>query len=213
MSAKLVIEYIIEKQGLTLTTLVDKDFSQISWLNEREPITNAKGERVSKSYYYNNTKEAIRIVYSKIVGDYTYNDVVYNDVYLGVSKTIHWIDWAGEIGKTKDLQPYYFTLEPVTLGDGTETIVSFSSPKMRSMMKTERYNADDYLQSKSPALYALIYAYYKEQYTSYLTTGDSTDLVTALNDETNEDILAVLTKEVYGYEPLTIKELIINNLQ
>jgi hypothetical protein len=212
MCAKLVIEHIVKKQGINLNTLVDKNFSHFSWLNEREPIKNMKGERSSKSYYYKNNKEAVRITYSKIIGIYTHQGIEYPGVYLGVKKQLHWIDWAGEIGKSKNLQPYYFNLEPVTLGDQTNTIVSFSSPKMRSIMRQERYSADDYLQSKNPNLYALIYGNYTNEYESYLRTGNKESLVNSIEAETNQQILNVFEGNIFGGE-ITVKDLILMNLQ
>ena len=213
MSAKLVIDHIVEERGINLSTLTDKDFSNFSWLNEREPVSNMKGEKVSKSYYFENKKEAIRIEYYKIVGDHQYNGIMYPTVYLGWRKDMCWIDWAGLVGNRKPMQPYYFTLEPVFVGDGTETVVGFSSPKMRKSMKEERYAADDYLQSKNPNLYALLYSRYNAQYEFYLKTGKKSNLVTAINGETDPDINAVFNNQVFGYEPMTVRELILMNLQ
>jgi hypothetical protein len=213
MSAKLVIDHIVEERGINLSTLTDKDFSNFSWLNEREPVSNMKGEKVSKSYYFENKKEAIRIEYYKILGDYEYNGVVYPNTYLGWKKDMCWMDWAGLVGNRKPMQPYYFNLEPVFIGDGTETVVGFSSPKMRKSMKEERYAADDYLQSKNPNLYALLYGRYTAQYEFYLKTGKKSNLVTAINTEADPDINAVFDNEVFGYEPMTVRELILMNLQ
>ncbi|MFV5702184.1 hypothetical protein ACM55F_09960 [Flavobacterium sp. XS2P12] len=210
---QLVIDYIVEQRGINLNTLTDKDFSNFSWLNEREPVTNMKGEKVSKSYYFENKKEAIRIVCHKIYGDYEYNDVIYPNTYLGWKKDMHWVDWAGELQVTKPMQPYYFNLEPVFVGDGTETVIGFSSPKMRKSMKEERYSADDYLQSKNPNLYALLYGRYTAHYEFYLKTGKKFNLVTAINGETDPDINAVFDNFVFGYEPMTVRELILMNLQ
>ena len=213
MNAKLVIDHIIEQRVININTLTDKDFSNFSWLNEREPIYNMKGEKVSKSYYFENKKEAIRIVYEKIFGEYEYNEIVYPNVFLGWKKTMNWINWAGEIGNSKTMQPYYFNLEPVFIGDGTETVIGFSSPKMRKSLKEERYSADDYLSAKNPQLYALLYYKYARDYNGYLTTGVKTNFVNAMNNESDPQVLEVLNKEVFGYEPMTVKELIIMNLQ
>jgi hypothetical protein len=46
-----------------------------------------------------------------------------------------------------------------------------------------------------------------------MTTGVKTSFVNAMNNETNADVLATLNSEVFGYEPMTVKELIIMNLQ
>jgi hypothetical protein len=213
MSARLVIDYIIELKGININTLTDKDFSSISWLNEREPVYNMKGEKVSKSYYYENTKEAIRIVYGKIFGDFEYNGVVYPNIYLGWKKTMNWIDWAGEKAQVKEMQPYYFTLEPVFKADGTETLTGFSSPKMRSVLREERFKADDYLQAKNIALYTLLNTAYTAEYSNYMKTGNSSSFVNAVNAETNTEVLNALNTEVFGYEPMTVKELIFMNLQ
>jgi hypothetical protein len=213
MSAKLVIDHIIEQRGININTLTDSDFSSINWLNEREPIYNMKGEKVSKSYYFENKKEAIRIVYKKIFGDFLYNEVIYPNVYLGWKKIMNWMDWAGEIGYSKEMQPYYFNLEPIFIGDGNETVNGFSSPKMRKSLKDERISADDYLSSKNPQLYSVLYYKYSKDYNGYLTTGNKTKFVNAMNIETDLQVLEVLNKEVFGYEPMTVKELIIMNLQ
>lgn len=209
----LVIDYVVKLKGINLNTLTDKDFSNISWLNEREPVYNMKGEKVSKSYLYEKQKEAVRIEYSKIVGDYEYNGVVYPETYLGWKKCMCWLDWVGEIGFRKEMQPYYFNLEPVFLADGTETVIGFSSPKMRKSMKEERYAADDYLQAKNPQLYAMLYSKYGNEYNGYLRTGVKDEFVSAINAETDPTILAALNNEVFGYEPMTVKELILMNLQ
>lgn len=213
MKAQLVIEYVVELKGINLNSLTDKDFSNISWLNEREPIYNMKGEKVSKSYFYENKKEAVRIEYSKIIGNYEYNEVTYPETFLGWKKCMCWLDWAGEIGFRKEMQPYYFNLEPVFLADGTETVIGFSSPKMRKSMKEERYAADDYLQAKNPNLYDLLYNRYTSDYNRYLRTGNKTSLVAAMNSEADAGINAVFNNEVFGYAPMTVKELILMNLQ
>lgn len=212
MSAKLVVDYVVELKGINLNTLTDKDFSKLSWLNEIEPVYNMKGEKVSKSYFYQK-KEAVRIEYFKIFGDYEYNGVVCPDVYLGWKKSMCWLDWAGEIAFRKEMQPYYFNLEPVFLADGTETVVGFSSPKMRKSLKEERFAADDYLQAKNPQLYAMLYGRYGNEYSGYLRTGVKDGFVLAMDNETEPSILSVLNNEVFGFEPMTVKELIILNLQ
>lgn len=213
MSAKLVIDHISEVRGINLNTLTDKDFSKISWLNEREPTYNMKGEKISKSYYFENKKEAIRINYYKIIGEYEYNGIIYPNVYLGWRKDMCWIDWAGLIGFKKPMQPYYFNLEPVFVGDGNETIVGFSSTKMRKSIKEERYSADDYLQSKNPSLYTFLYNNYSVEYDFYLKTGDKLNLVNSINNETDIDVNNILNSEVFGFEPMTIRELVLMNLQ
>ncbi len=211
MSARIGIDYVKELMGIT-PTIMDEDFSQMEYLNEREPIKDLKGQRVSKSYYFNNEKEIIRIEYFKLYGDYTYNNVVYPDVYLGIRKVKIWLLWDGEIHRTKEDKPYYFTLEPTFVGDGTETVTGFSSPKMRSIMREERYNADDYLQAKNPELYALLFGRYTQEYEFYLKTGKKASLVAAINAEADEDINAAFDNLVFGTE-ITVRDLILMNLQ
>ena len=152
--AKLVIEYIVEKKGINLNTLVDTDFSQLCWLNARESIRNEAGEKVSKSYFYKNEKEAIRITYHKLYGKHTYNTTDYSNVFLGVKKEMHWIDWAGNIGRTKHLQPYYFKLGPIL--DDTNNIIGFSSPKMREIMEAEKRSVKDKTEANNTLFYSAI---------------------------------------------------------
>jgi hypothetical protein len=213
MSAQIVLNYYLEQYQTLGNTLTDLSFDNISFLVAKEKVIDMKGQWVSKSYYAKDDKEAIRITYQKLIGIHTYNGVEFPNTFLGVGKAILYLDWAGEVANTKAKQPEYFNLEPVFIGDGTETVVGFSSPKQRQILKGERQSADDYLQSKNPQLYALLYAMYKEQYLAYMTTGVKTSFVNAMNNETNADVLATLNSEVFGYEPMTVKELIIMNLQ
>ncbi|WP_163401399.1 hypothetical protein [Flavobacterium fluviatile] len=210
---QLVIQHYLDKYQTMANTMTDIDFSNLSFLTEKEPIYNMAGQKVSKSYFDKKGREAVRICYNRIYGNYIYNDVVYPNVFLGFSKTVCYLDWSGEIVNRKSLQPYEFNLEPVFLGDGTETVVGFSSQKQREILKTERFKADDYLAGKNPQLYAFLYAKYGNVYNTYLRTGIKNDLVDALNNEVDTEILAVLNNEVFGYEPMTVKELIIMNLQ
>jgi hypothetical protein len=213
MSAQIVLDHYLEKFGTLANTLTDIDFENLSFLQEREAIYNMKGQKVSKSYYDINGKEAIRLTYDRIIGDFTYQDIIYPYVFLGVQKTVHYLDWAGEIAYSKKKQFYVFDLQPVFVGDGNETVVGFSSQKQRQILKSERYSADDYLQAMNPHIYATLYDKYQGLYTCYLRTGLKDDFVQALNAETNPACLELLNKEVFGYESMTIRELIIMNLQ
>ena len=139
--ARIVIDYIQEKKGINLDTLIDKDFSQFSWLNERESVFNELGERISKSYYYENKREAIRIEYSKIIGDFVFDGITYPNIFLGFKKIILWLRWDGKIGRSKNKQPYYFNLQPIYDVDNPEIIVDFSSLKKKQTLLEEQKNA------------------------------------------------------------------------
>ncbi len=211
MSVRVGIDYVKELMGIH-HNLMDEDFSQTEYLNEREPIKDLKGQRVSKSYYFNNEKEIIRIEYFKLYGDYSYDNVTYPNVYLGIRKVKIWLLWDGEIHRVKEEKPYYFTLEPTFIGDGTETVTGFSSPKMRAIMREERYNADDYLQAKNPDLYALLFGRYTAEYEYYLKTGKKANLVDAITNEADVNINAVFDNLVFG-TTITVRDLILMNLQ
>ncbi|WP_268848157.1 hypothetical protein [Flavobacterium aestivum] len=213
MSAKIVLDYYLDQYQTLGNTLSDISFDNLSFLQEREPVYNMKGQKVSKSYYDKKGKEVVRITYGRVFGNYEHNGKAYSNVFLGLQKTVHYMDWAGEIAYSKKKQLYAFDLQPVFLGDGNETVVGFSSQKQRQILKSERFSADDYLQAMNPQLYAILYAHYTNQYNAYLRTGIKTEFVSALNAEASIDILALLDKEVYGCEPMTVKELIIMNLQ
>lgn len=212
MSAQIVINYYLEKFETLGNSLSDINFDNLSFFTAKEKIIDMKGQWVSKSYYAEKEKEAVRITYEKIFGIYTYVGVEYPNTFLGVGKSIHYLDWAGEIAYSKNKQPEYFNLEPVFIGDGTETVVGFSSRKQRQILKDERRSADDYLQSKNPSLYALLYGRYTATYDFYLKTGKKADLVTAINAETDVNINAVFNNNVFGTD-ITVKQLILINLQ
>ncbi|MEO7977787.1 hypothetical protein [Flavobacterium sp.] len=213
MSAKIVLDHYLEKYKTLANTLTDIDFQNLTFLQEKEAVYNMKGQKVSKSYYDTAGREAIRITYDRVFGTYGYQETEYTNVFLGLQKTINYMDWAGEIAYKKKKQFYSFDLQPVFLADGTETVVGFSSQKQRQVLKSERLSADDYLQAKNPQLYALLYERYGNEYNGYLRTGVKTAFVNALNAEAEPNILAALNNEVFGYEPMTVKELIILNLQ
>ena len=139
--ARIVIDYIQERKGINLDTLIDKDFSQFNWLNERESVFNEQGERVSKSYYYENNREAIRIEYFKIIGDFIFDKITYPNIFLGFKKKILWLRWDGTIGRSKNKQPYYFNLQPIYDIDNPEIIVDFSSLKKKQTLLEEQKNA------------------------------------------------------------------------
>lgn len=213
MSAQIVLDHYLEKYQTSGNTLTDISFDNLPFLQEKEPLYNMKGQKVSKSYHDTKGKEAIRITYDRVFRDYEYNGTVYPNVFLGLQKTVHYLDWAGAIAYSKKKQFYSFDLQPVFLGDGTETVVGFSSQKLRKVLKDERLAADDYLQAMNQQLYAALYQAYQVEYNTYLRTGISQPFVTAVNNETNPQVLAMLNKEVFGYEPMTVKELVIMNLQ
>lgn len=212
MEAQIVLDYYLNKYQTLGNTLTDINFDNLSFFTTKEKIIDMKGQWVSKSYYAEKDKEAIRITYEKLYGIHTHNGIEWPNTFLGVGKSIHYLDWAGEIAYTKRKQPEYFDLQPVFLGDGTETVVGFSSQKQRQILKTERYNADDYLQAKNPNLYALLYGRYTANYDYYLKTGKKDALVTAINAETDGNINAVFDNLVYGTE-ITVRQLILMNLQ
>ena len=213
MKAQIVLDHYLDKFQTLANTLTDISFDNLPFLQEREPLYNMKGQKVSKSYHDTKGKEAIRITYDRVFGDYEYKGTVYPNVFLGLQKTVHYMDWAGEIAYSKKKQFYIFDLQPVFLDDGNETVVGFSSQKLRKVLKDERFAADDYLQAMNPVLYSTLYQAYQVEYNSYLRTGVSTAFVNALNNESNPQILTMLNKEVFGFEPMTVKELVIMNLQ
>jgi len=211
-TAVVVLDYFLDKYELAGNLVNDISIDELPFLTETEPLYNLKGEKVSKSYYAPNGKEAIRIVYEKLIGTHTHNGIDYPNVWLGFKKEFHYIRWDGVQPRIKEKQPYKFDLQPVFLGDGTETIVGFSSQKQRQALKEERYNADDYLQAKNPNLYALLFGRYTSAYEYYLKTGKKQNLVNAINAETDVNINAVFDNLVYGTE-ITVRELILMNLQ
>lgn len=213
MGAKLVLEFYLDRFNTKGDTMSDIAIDNLPFLSEQEPVYDMKGQKISKSYHALNGKEAVKIIYGKIIGDYIFENITYNNVFIGLRKKIQFLDFAGEVKIEKIKQPYIFKLEPVFINGGNGAISGFLSKKQREILKEERYNADDFLQAKNPELYAALYVSYKELYEYYLKTGKKQELVTAMNAETNPDILQIFNKEVYGAEPLTVKELIIMNLQ
>lgn len=213
MSAVIVLNHYLEEFQTMANTMTDIPFDNLPFLTEKEPLYNMKGQKVSKSYVCPKGKDVVRIMYDRLIGDFMYNDVVYSNIFYGLRKRIQYFDWKGDVAYEKVKQKYEFNLEPVYLADGSETIVGFSSQKQRQILKSERYSADDYLSSKNPTLYATLFEKYQNVYNAYLRTGDSSNFIAAMNSESDFEVLEVLNKEVFGFEPMTVKELIIYNLQ
>lgn len=209
---EIVLKHYLEKYKTLGNTLTDIAIDNLPFLEETEPEYNMKGEKVSKSWFAPNGKEAARLVYSKIIKDYIYNDVVYNNVFQGFNKKLLYLDWAGNIAYSKNIKPYKFNLKPIFVGDDSETIIGFSSKRQRKALKEERLNADDYLQVWNPYLYATFYEKYQKEYNCYLRTGDKKKILRQLNTESEPEYLKLLNK-VVGMGSMTLKELIIMNFQ
>jgi len=128
--AQIVIEYIKELQGINLNDLCDRDFSQMSFLNSREAVIGINGERISKSYYYKNKVEAIRIVYNKIYGTFIHNGIEYPNEYLGVGKTILTLRYDGATAFEKNGECQYFTLVPINENDLSQGFTSLFKRKI-----------------------------------------------------------------------------------
>lgn len=207
---KTILQHYLDKFKTAGNTISDISFDNLPFLNAKEPIYDMKGQKVSKSYFDKTGRETIRIRYHKIHASHQGVD----NVFVGLKKSIQYFDWAGEIYYTKYLQPYYFRLEPIYDLNDSSIITGYSSPKMRSILKKERFNADDFLQSKNPELYALLYSSYSSQYEYYLKTGVKTGLVNSIEAETSNEIINALSRNVIGSNPpITVKELILMNLQ
>ncbi|MEA9414395.1 hypothetical protein [Flavobacterium sp. PL02] len=213
MNAQIVLGYYLEKYQTLANTLTDIPFENLSFLQEREAVYNEKGQKVLKSYYDKNGKEAIRIVYKRIVENYLYQGREFTDVFIGIQKTVHYLDWAGEIVYSKKKQFYEFDLKPVFAANDNKTIIGFSSKKQRQILKSERYNTDDYLQENIPELYAMLYSIYNSEYNYYLKTGAKNSLIEAMNSEINPEINAALNKISPHEKSGTIKEFVLKNLQ
>lgn len=213
MQPQIVLEHYLAKFQTIGNTSTDINFDCLPFLYAKEPDYNMRGVKVLKSYFDQSHPEAVRIQYFKIYEDFIYNNVTYPNLFVGMRKDIHYFDWAGEIAYTKSLQPYYFALKPIFMGDGSETIKGFSSQKQRKILKEERYAADEWLNSQNPNLYKMLYAKYGDIYQTYLRTGFKDDLLNAFEAETDPAIITVFNNQVFGMEPMTFKELVILNLQ
>jgi hypothetical protein len=137
MKAKIIIQSWLDRYNTLANTLTDVSFENLSFLTEKEPIYNEAGQKVSKSYYSTDNKEAVRIEYLRVYGEHTFEEKTFKDVFLGLQKVIHFFDYDGEIGYSKEKQTYLFSLEPVY----TDAIVTgFTSRKMRDILNQDSYN-------------------------------------------------------------------------
>lgn len=212
---------LLEKGNIeqAYSDLFDLDINKSNVLEAREAYYSSKGIKKYKDYYYvYNDKDgneveqlAVRIRYTKIYKDIEYEGVTINGIW---AKTQKFFDYYFEDGtfSTKVIQPQAFHLNPVFKGDGTETLVGFSSIKQMDFLRKERYTADKYLQSKNIGLYQLIYNNYKDTYNTYLSSGNKLAFIEQLDNESDPIILATLNHQVTG-TTLKIIDLIKMNLQ
>ena len=210
--AESVIKWYLQMYQTNCNTILDLDLRKLPFLNEQETVVNAKGQKVSKDYIAINGKLAAREFYERIVEDYTFNGITISDVFIGEKSKLEYYDWSGNMIASKNVKADLFNLSPVFLGDGNETLVGASSPQQCATLKRERSVADNYLQSQNPELYSFLYRNYSKQYDFYLKTGDATELISAIDNETDPEITAVLDSTVYQLE-IPVRELIISNLQ
>jgi len=91
----------------------------------------------SKSYYYKNKVEAIRIVYNKIYGTHLHNGIEYLNEYLGVGKTILTLRYDGTTAFEKNGESQYFTLQPI---DENDLSKGFTSLFKRKIAREEANN-------------------------------------------------------------------------
>lgn len=209
MAAELVINHYLNKYKTLANTMSDISFDNLPFIYVKEPIVDVKGQRLSKSYFDRETnKEAVKIAYEKLIDDYE----GVSNVFIGIKKTINYLDWSGEIALKKEMQPYYFNLAAVYDLQGSN-IISYSSLKQQQIIQQERQMADFQLKSRNPSLYAILYNKYKINYDHYLLTGDKAALVEEINTETDTTILDFLNKIVVGTANTTVKELIFMTLQ
>lgn len=141
MSAKIVLQYHLERFKTMALTLTDISFENLSFLTAGEKITNDLGEWVSKSYYDLKGREAVKIIYSKVFKTYVYNGISYENVFVGLKKSFLFMNWSGEVAYSKNKPIEYFTLSSVE--DSSGKIIGFSSPKVRNLLRAELKTAKD----------------------------------------------------------------------
>jgi len=195
-----VLEFLVNKLDIRVITnnLTDKDFSQFSWLNEREPIYNNFGERLTKSYYYQNTKEVIRIEYSKVFFNYEHDKIIYNNVLVGIQKKIIWLFWDGTASPYQKLKDVYmFNLKPVYNDNGT--IITFSSLKQLELLQNERKKVLSIINFKCFNNYSFLannlpffWDFYKLQLNKWITTGSAIDFINSIQNVNDPLIKQIL---------------------
>lgn len=176
-------------------------FDELSFLQEREAVTTSKGVREYKSRYYKN-KEVLRICYLKHFA--TYKDI--ENVFIGTSKKILYYDENGNVVKQKKKDLYKFSLDPVN--DLQSNIVGYTSLKGEKILKNERSLAELKLKSQNPIMYNIVYTAYKSLIEDWKATGDSTALISAIDNETGTTLLEVFSKVVEGTVDTTVKDYI-----
>lgn len=201
------------------------EYDKCGFLSPGESKYGLKGEKKYKNYY-NNGVLVVSQVYETIYENKTHEGFTVQNIPIRTIKKIRF--YKNEtVYKEKLVETLNFDVYPSeTLNQqGQIVAVSFNSMKLEKFLKENRYEADSLMKSFNATLYNWLYAAYGALYTSYLQTGNSAPLVNAFNAETNPTNLFILNKlveerelrvllgEMEQYPQITVKELIIMNLQ
>jgi hypothetical protein len=201
------------------------EYDKCGFLSPGESKYGLKGEKKYKNYYNNNVL-VVSQIYETIYETKTHEGFTVQDVPVGTIKKIRFYKNA-TIYKEKLIETLNFDVYPSEALDeqGQIVDVSFNSMKLEKFLKENRYEADSLMKSFNSTLYNWLYSSYGGLYTAYLQTGNSTPLKLAFQNETNptnlfilgklveEKDLKVLLGEMVQYPQVTVKDLIIMNLQ
>ncbi|NIJ45074.1 hypothetical protein FHR24_001513 [Wenyingzhuangia heitensis] len=173
-------------------------FDQLGFLMEHEPYINPKGVKEYKRRTFKN-KEVVTIFYQKHYA--TYKEV--ENVFIGTSKKLIYYAEDGTPVKQKPTDFYKHDVEPVH--NDVHEVVNYVSRASEEFLKNERSNAESKMKASNPIMYAKFYTAYKSLIEDWKATGDATALISAIDNETDPDLLDdVLNKIVEGTVDTTV---------
>lgn len=201
------------------------EFDKCGFLTPCEAKYGLKGVKLRKDYKKDN-QIVVSQIYELLTETKSHAGFTINNVPVSLIKKIRfYITDSYYKEKTVETLTFDVHASEAKNQNGDIVAVTFNSMKLEKYMKENRHEADVLLKSFNSTLYSWLYSAYGSIYTKYLDTGVSTELVSAFENETNptnlfilnkiveEQDLAVLLGPMPVYPQITVKELIIMNLQ
>jgi len=224
-----ILETLCILNGIPVQKATEIQYDNLSFLKPKEAVYGLKGEKIYKDYVFveEDLSETlvVRQLYNTVIEEKTHEGITV-DVITGLKKTIQFFK-REESPEEKFMYTLDFNVFPISTKNPVtgEDIVLYSSSKLEEFLENRRYKADNMLKSFNPNLYNWLYSAYGDLYLGYLKTGNSLNLISAFDNETDPTNLSILNKIVeeqflvilFGvmdvYPEISVKDLIVMNLQ
>lgn len=225
LSRKTILATICESNNYPYLDEMQIEYDKCGFLTPKEARYGLKGIKLNKDYFFENILVVSQVYETQYENKTHLNFTIENVPVKTIKKIRFYIDENHY--KEKIVETLNFDVQPSEAKDqsGNIVAVTFNSMKLEKYLKQNRQEADVLMKSFNPILYNWLYSAYGSIYTAYLDTGSSSNLKQAFENETNptnlfilnkvveESDLAILLGPMEAYPQITVKQLILMNLQ